>query len=361
MLELHEIYMRAVAAGKKADPRGPEGVERFLRHTKRRLERMSSDAREEAGKEILHNPYTDTRVLHGDRKLKVRRIMVGIDIGPSEILAAQLLRMQGRPVDLVVAHHPYGKAIARFSQIIPMQADIMAQLGVPINVAEGMMAGEERRIARGLLPKNVNREVDLARLFDIPYMCIHTPADNWANQIVQDLIDEAGVEYVGEIVPLLKEMPEYKAAVRYYGGPQIVVGSPDRRTGKVLVDMTGGTATAPEAYERMAAKGVGTVVAMYLSQRHYEMAEKNFINVIAAGHSSSDSLGMNLIFDEIFRDQDDVEFLECSGFTRVDRRGVTGDARARSSLVGKGDKGKKAVRKPAKKAAGKSTKKSGKR
>jgi hypothetical protein len=42
------------------------------------------------------------------------------------------------------------------------------------------------------------------------------------------------------------------------------------------------------------------------------------MNVIVAGHISSDNLGLNLLIDEISKG-DSLEILECSGFKRFSR------------------------------------------
>ena len=65
---------------------------------------------------------------------------------------------------------------------------MLAKFGVPINVAEGIMASRMSEVKRGLMPLNHNRAVDAARLLDIPLMCIHTPADNHVSDYLQRLL-----------------------------------------------------------------------------------------------------------------------------------------------------------------------------
>jgi len=57
---------------------------------------------------------------------------------------------------------------------------------------------------------------------------------------------------------------------------------------------------------------------MHLSEDHRKEAEKNHLNVIIAGHISSDTLGLNLLLDEISKDNS-LEIIECSGFKRFSR------------------------------------------
>jgi len=82
--------------------------------------------------------------------------------------------------------------------------------------------------------------------------------------------------------------------------------------------MTGGTEGAKEVFESLTTGGISTIVAMHLSEDHRKEAEKNHLNVIIAGHISSDNLGMNLLMDELSKDNS-FEILECSGFRRFSR------------------------------------------
>ncbi len=54
-----------------------------------------------------------------------------------------------------------------------------------------------------------------------------------------------------------------------------------------------------------------------MSEEHRKEAEKSHINVVVAGHISSDSLGMNLMLDEL--EKRGIEVVACSGLTRVKR------------------------------------------
>lgn len=167
------------------------------------------------------------------------------------------------------------------------------------------------------MPINHNRAVDAAALLDIPMMCVHTPADNLVQDYLNRYFDKKAPETVGDIVQLLKEIPEYREAVKGNAGPKVVAGREKGRAGKIFVDMTGGTSGAKESFEKMAAAGVGTIVGMHMSEPYRKEAEKHHINVVIAGHIASDSLGLNLFLDELARRG--VEITPCSGLLRVSR------------------------------------------
>ncbi|HEX9136710.1 MAG TPA: NGG1p interacting factor NIF3, partial [Nitrospirota bacterium] len=98
-----------------------------------------------------------------------------------------------------------------------------------------------------------------------------------------------------------------------------LIGSDDQRTGKIFVDMTGGTSGSKETIERLSQSGVGTIVGMHMSEDHRKEAEKHHLHVVIAGHISSDSLGLNLLLDAIEK-RTPLQVIECSGFRRVKRQ-----------------------------------------
>ncbi|MBI5181161.1 MAG: NGG1p interacting factor NIF3, partial [Nitrospirae bacterium] len=118
-----------------------------------------------------------------------------------------------------------------------------------------------------------------------------------------------------DVLEILKEMPEYQDAAKNNAGPNIMIGSKERRAGKIFVDMTGGTGGSKDAFEKLSQAGVGTIVAMHISEDHRKEAEKHHINVIIAGHIASDNLGMNLLLDGLTS----IDAAGCSGFRRIKR------------------------------------------
>jgi putative NIF3 family GTP cyclohydrolase 1 type 2 len=120
------------------------------------------------------------------------------------------------------------------------------------------------------------------------------------------------------LINFLKEISEYKKAIEFGAGPKIFVGAEENRCGRIAItEITGGTEGSPKLYEKMAQAGIGTVVGMHISEEHKKEAENANLNVVIAGHISSDSLGMNLFLDEL--EKQEIEIVPCSGFIRVSR------------------------------------------
>ncbi|MGB9715914.1 MAG: NGG1p interacting factor NIF3 [Thermodesulfovibrionales bacterium] len=320
-MKLRDIYRRAIEIGFENDPRGRDVIEKDLERRRKDFDELKPEDKEFFDQESLKNPYYDSRILYGTGEEEIKSILVGIDIEVGEVLLADNLRLKGRRVDLLLSHHPEGRAYANLYAVMRMQSDILNRFGVPINIAESLMDGRIKEVERKLMPVNHTRAVDAARLLGIPFLCLHTPADNMVTTYLQRLFDEKKPYYVKDIVDILKNIPEYKEAGMNSVGPKILLGSNERKAGKIFVDMTGGTEGSKEIFESLTTSGVSTIVAMHLSEEHRKEAEKNHLNVVIAGHISSDNLGLNLLLDEITKG-DSIEILECSGFKRITRRPV---------------------------------------
>src|SRR3990167_1657729 len=310
-MKLSEIYKTVIQKGIDFDPRGREPIEKFFRLQREAYDELKEDKKEYFDKERLSNPFADTRILFGSPELEVKRILVGIDIEIGEVVLADRLREKGEKIDLTIAHHPEGRAMANFYEVMHMQADILNKFGVPINVAESLLENRIKEVERRLSPVNHTRAVDVAKLLNVPFLCVHTPADNMVASYLQRVFDEKKPDTMEDITKILKEIPEYREAAKNNAGPKILLSSKDRRAGKIFVDMTGGTEGAKDIFENLVNSGVNTIVVMHLSEDHRKEAEKYHMNAVLAGHISSDNLGMNLMFDEIQK-TDSLEVLPCS-------------------------------------------------
>ena len=316
-MKLETLYRKAVAVGIARDPRGPEEVRRLLDEERARSEKLKDDEREAWDPDRLFNPFADTRLLAGDPATEVRKVAAGIDVDAGEVLLAHTLnRDRGEAIDLIISHHPVGVALTGLPEVMRVQADLLASCGVNVSVAEQLLEKRIGEVERRVLPANHGRAVDAARLLGLPLMCVHTPADNCVGARLTALFEKERPARLKDLVGLLKGIPEYRAAVRRNAGPKIVSGSETARCGRVAVEMTGGTEGPKTIYEAYAAAGVSTVVGMHISEEALENAKKAHLNVVLAGHISSDTLGLNLLFDEIETDGP-LAFVEMSGFVRT--------------------------------------------
>ncbi len=315
-MTIKQIYNLGIQMGIESDPRGKRGIQKWLDRQKKKYQKLSKDEKDLFDREHLTNPYADSGLHYGDPSKKVKSILCGIEAEESEIALVSAIN---KKPDLIITHHPIGKSLAALDEVMHLQADLMAAYGVPINIAEGVMRERIQQVSRSLSAVNHMRTVDAAKLAKIPIINLHTPCDNLVFEYLQKLFNKKNPETVGEIIEILKKIPEYKIATINNAGPRIFAGSPENSAGKIVAfDITGGTGGAKEIYPELAKAGVGTIIGMHMKEENRQEAIKNHLNVVIAGHISSDSLGMNLFLDKLANKN--IKIIPCSGLIRVRRK-----------------------------------------
>ena len=291
-MKISELYKEIIKAGSQCDPRG------------RRIAL-----------------YPDTAILYGKPHTKVKKILVGIDIETADLLLAERIR-QKEGLDLVISHHPEGRAFASLFEVMRLQVDLLVKIGVLRSVAEGLLEERMQEVERKIMAGNHMRSVDAARIMDIPFMCVHTPADNQVASFLKSLFLKKKPKTVQDMIGILDEVPEYRIAKEQLNnGPKILLGSPKRLTGKILFEMTGGTEGNKDIYDKLSKTGIRTILGMHLSEEHFKKVKDANLNAIIAGHISSDTLGLNLLLDKIEKKAGETfKVINCSGFIRIKRK-----------------------------------------
>lgn len=316
-MKLGDIYHLIVEMGIKADPRGEEKVKKVLEASKKKLEKLEGKKKELADTDVTWNPYTDCRLLYGESNREIKSLLAGIDITPGEIVLADRLGDKGTPIDLVLAHHPHGIGTSRLDFVMRLQPEHWAKVGVPIAQAESAMAKRLKQVHWATKARNHTQTIDAARLIDMPFMCAHTPADSLGYQYLTNFLKEKNPVTLGDLVDTLLEIPEYQEAEKVGAGPEILIGNSEGSVGEKFVFFTGGTSPGPESVPKLARAGVSTIITMHWTDELKKETEKEGVYVVIAGHDSSDSIGMNLILDEL--EKNGVKPYSCSGFFRHKR------------------------------------------
>lgn len=312
----YDIFNLGIELGMKADPRGIEQVKKDLNRLKRKYETMSQKEKAEFDKSQLDNPYSDSQILNVSNEKEIKKVLMGIDIDGSELLLAKQLG----DIDLVISHHPHGRALTNLSKVMKMQAQVLASYGLPINIAESVIKTHIAEVSRSTARGNYNRTTDMAKLLGLNFICLHTVSDNLAANYLQEFLEKnkEKLDTLGDLMTALKEIPEYKLASEYGAPPKIFAGHEDNSLGKIaLTEITGGTNISKDIYEKMSHYGFGTIIGMHMDEEYRKEAEKYHINVVIAGHMSSDSLGVNLLLDQL--EKKGIEILPISGLMRVKR------------------------------------------
>lgn len=309
-MTIQEIYNLAIKMGREADPRGEKKIKEAMRRRREQYEKMSDEEKKYYNKEKLNNPYPDSVIFVGSPDKKVKKILAGIDIDTAEVLLADKLG----GVDLIISHHPIWPNVP---EVMDMQVDYLNQCGIPVNIAEWLTQERAKEIERLTKPINHLRTIDNVKLLGMSMIAPHTPMDILAADFIDKIIKKKKAQYVSEIMDILMQIPEYQTAAKENFGPTLFSGKKDNRAGKIVFGFVGGTSPSVKIYEKMAQAGIGTLIDMHMYEADRKEAEKYHINVVIAGHYSSDSLGTNLFLDEL--EKKGIEVIPCSGLIRVKR------------------------------------------
>jgi putative NIF3 family GTP cyclohydrolase 1 type 2 len=318
-MTIQQIYQLALEMGIAADPRGIDSVRKYLQRNKKRFEDLPESKKKLFDQESLINPYSDTRLLFGDPKKQVKKIMAGIDANATEVLLVDRLNEKGAKIDLLIGHHPEGHAFANLHDVMDLQVEVSEALGMPIHLADALLGKRMREVERGIHPVNHNQTVDTARLLHVPLLTLHTVWDNMGDNFMKNHLKGKEFDTVGDVMETILQIPEYQEAQKGKAGPILVSGSEKSRTGKLAIFFTGGTNPSKEWYIELAKAGIGTIVDMHIREDALKELQKLHVSVINAGHMSSDSIGANIFFDVL--EEKGIEVLPCSGFIRVKRNG----------------------------------------
>lgn len=219
----------------------------------------------------------------------IKKILMGVDMDTAELMLAKQLGY-----DCVVSHHPRNTNVDMLD-VLNDHIFKLEALGVPRNKSQKLLAERKDELSYNQHVSNSRRSESAAKLLNMPFMCIHTPADLIGEAIVQKFLDEKFKDKpdttVQEVAEALAEIGEYKNSSRK---PVVRVGTKDSYAGKIYVLMSGLTGPGPKINKAYFEAGVGTLVKMHIPEKDVkELKEQGIGNVIVAGHMSSDSLGLN--------------------------------------------------------------------
>lgn len=321
-MKLKKLFEHAVALGIKTDPRGKAYLDKMFKKEKARMEKLTGRERELFDEERTWNPYPDCRILVGTGDEDIKTLCVGIDLETQEVVLADRLREKGEKIDALLVHHPEGRALGDLDRVMPLQADMLAQYGVPVNVTESLLRPRMDRIRRAIHADNLFRTERAAELLGFPMFGCHTITDNLVWRFMEERICKKEYDDLDEIVKAIIEIPEYLYYAKKGNPPIIVSGGGSSRPGRLVAsEFTGGTNGPEEFMASQAHAGVGTILTMHVTEKALDEAKKHHINIIQCSHMASDAIGMNLMLDEFAKLEPKLRVVEISGMIRVARKG----------------------------------------
>jgi len=221
----------------------------------------------------------------------IKKVLMGVDMDTAELMLAKQLGY-----DCVVSHHPKNTNVNKLD-VLNDHIYKLEALGVPRNKSQKLLAERINELGYGLHVSNSRRSESAAKLLNMPYLSLHTPADIIGERMVQQFLDakfEGKPETtVQDVIDALDEIPEYKNSARK---PVVRAGAQNSFAGKIYVLMSGLTGPGAKILKEYFEAGVGTLVMMHIPEKDAKAVKEQGIgNVIIAGHMSSDSLGLNAI------------------------------------------------------------------
>jgi len=231
-------------------------------------------------------------VVPGDN---ITKVLMGVDMDTPELLLAKELGY-----DCVVSHHPKNTNPDMLKLMEKAHISKLEKLGIPRNKSQKAIKPKLEELDYGRHVSNSRRSESAAKLMNMAYLSLHTPADMIGEAMVQKHLDEKFGNNpdtkVDDVLKALEEICEYKNSARK---PVVRVGGKDSYAGKIYVLMSGLTGPGAAVLKQYFEGGVGTLVMMHIPEKDAkELKEHGVGNVVIAGHMSSDSLGMNKIADK---------------------------------------------------------------
>ncbi|MDI3341914.1 MAG: hypothetical protein QJR03_15425 [Sphaerobacter sp.] len=223
---------------------------------------------------------------------ELQRVMMGIDIGPAELLLARQLGCDG-----VIAHHPAGgSATLNFPEVLARHVELMVEHGVPAAAARDAIQGMLTRALLRAQAGNHDHTPSVARLLEMPFLNLHLPLDEIGRRIMVETIQRA-VEPLGDsarvqdAIDALMTLPEFAEAPTRIMVP---VGAVDEPLGKIAVVHGAGTNGGYAVARTYFAHGVRTVLYIHIAPEEAErLRREGGGNLIVTGHIASDLIGIN--------------------------------------------------------------------
>jgi putative NIF3 family GTP cyclohydrolase 1 type 2 len=244
---------------------------------------------------------------------RLRKVLVAIDVGVSELLLAQNLGCDG-----VIAHHPAGgTAQLDGYKVFLRHIDQMKAAGVPAEVAKEAVKNKYRVLDIQHHPENYDQTPSAAKKLGLPLVTIHSPCDEMGRRMIVQAIKGLGKEAtVKQLVAKIGTFPEFRNAETKI---EVRLGSNEDKIGNVAIShacYTNGGFDIAKAYFQ---HGVNTLSYIHVSEPDLtKLAAEGLGNLIVLGHIASDWLGINRLLREL--EKSEVEAVSTTDLSLASRK-----------------------------------------
>ena len=204
-MKISELFKIAIEAGIENDP-SKEKIDEII---KNKTEKYNNDKyKKYLLNEYEYNPYIDSNLFFNDDNLDIKNIAIGIDVETPELLLVDRMRERGEKIDLVIGHHPEGKSMFGLNKMISIQEELLISYGIGVSNAEKIMSESVDKYEKSLRGLNYNRAVDAAKILNIPFINLHTPADNMVHMFLVNLFKKNKPYKLENIIEILMNEKE---------------------------------------------------------------------------------------------------------------------------------------------------------
>lgn len=227
----------------------------------------------------------------------LQRILVGLDVGPADLLLARQLGF-----DAVVAHHPVRRR--GFWRVFERHRGFLRAAGVPDEVIAAAI--DHRLAGMRLADHNANDDhiPSVARLLGMPFLNVHLPLDEYTRRTVVRTVaacQQARPDATaGDVAAAIGELPSLRRAPLE---PLVVHGSADAPAGRVSVAIAAGTNGGFAVAAAYLTHGADTVIYMHVQPEDLDRLRREGVrgNLIITGHAGADSIGVDAYVQELRR------------------------------------------------------------
>lgn len=233
----------------------------------------------------------------------LRKLLVAIDVGISELLLAKNLECDG-----VIAHHPAGgKAQLEGYKVFLRHIEQMRNAGVPTEVARKAVESKYHVLDVQHHPENYDQTPSAAKKLGLPLLTIHSPCDEIGRGMLVQAVKNLGQNTtVNQLIARINAFPEFKKAETRI---EVRLGSAKNKAGKVAISHAAYTNGGFDVAKAYFENGTNTLSYIHISEPDLTKltAEKLNRNLIVLGHIASDWLGINGLLREL--EKNDIEFV----------------------------------------------------
>ncbi|SPC33987.1 conserved protein of unknown function [Candidatus Nitrosocaldus cavascurensis] len=225
----------------------------------------------------------------------IRKVLMCIDVEQSTIMLAKHLGY-----DAIIAHHPIGKAYIDFYKVLDRHVEFMLNAGIARGVAEEAVKELKERVMLRAHTSIYTHVTSFAEKVGMPLLNIHLPCDELMRRAILKSLEAGRVERVRDIASSVEQLDEFKKADTRV---KVVHGDEDTHVKRYMLVVAAGTNGGYSVAKAYFDHGYDTVIYLHISPEDLARVKSSNLNgnLVILGHLAGDSLGMNMLADELTR------------------------------------------------------------